>query len=122
MDVAKYQIEYTYFKKYFLFCKSITTNIIYPGKISSIIPSLFFSFIMHKSSNYFFVFTSYCDNSTFLTFLFFFIPSIFPIFKITIILINFLLGRKFHISSNVSIKILQIQNHACNATLFNTIK
>lgn len=25
-----------YFKKYFLFCKSITTNIIYPEKISSI--------------------------------------------------------------------------------------
>lgn len=81
MDVAKYQIEYTYFKKYFLFCKSITTNIIYPGKISSIIPSLFFSFIMHKSSNYFFVFTSYCDNSTFSRFSFFFYTQHFPHFQ-----------------------------------------
>lgn len=68
-----------YFKKYFLFCKSITTNIIYPEKISSItIPPLFFSFIIHKSLNYFFVFTSYCNNSTFSCFLFYIyiIPSI----------------------------------------------
>lgn len=84
------------------------TNIIYSEKFLPLPFSrlLFFFFIIHKSLNYFFIFTSYC-NIFIQYFIFFFyiytIPSIlhfqnynnFNKFRIAF-------GRKFHILSNVS--------------------
>lgn len=107
-----------YFKKYFLFYKSIMTNIIYPEKFLPLPFSrlLFFFFIIHKSLNYFFIFTSYCNIfiQYFIFFFFIFIPYLaFCIFKITIILINFVLRLVENFTFYQMFR--KIQNHnKCN--------